>query len=141
MIYKRESSHSRQRVQGSLCSVQSDPRTSLALCFFICHIFKSIISIMEELLKIMHLIVLQNQPEILVRAHAIMSGIQMPKPKTIKVNLYREDFPNSQYPEGITSSTTQDCNVIGTNFYRMADPYLVELPNGNAKWVADRNNR
>jgi hypothetical protein len=92
---------------------------------------------MEELFNIVFQIVLKNNPEMIVRAHAINTKDMLAAPKNIRVNLYKSDFTDENRPEGMNHSTVQDCLVIACDFYRMNDPFLVQLPNGMTKWVSE----
>jgi hypothetical protein len=94
-------------------------------------------NIMEELKSIVYKLALQNNPDMIVRA-AMIQANQMPKPEeTVRANVYKLDFPEGQSPEGMAHSIVMDLKIIETNWFRMSDPFLVQLPNGKSRWTSE----
>ena len=84
---------------------------------------------------IISILISSGKSDILERALEIDKGIKPPIPKTILVNIYKENLPNGfEFSNNKLGYITKPLEVLEYNPYRMSDSYLVELPNGNKVW-------
>lgn len=89
---------------------------------------------------IVYRIALITNPEIIVRAAQLESGLYRPEdhPETIEQSLYYSEWaPEDKTIEPDTPHKHKKyhCPVLLFEPCRMNQSYLVQLPNGMAKWV------
>ena len=84
---------------------------------------------------IISILISSGKSDILERALEIDKGIKPPIPKTILVDIYKENLPSGfEFSNNKLGYITKPLEVLEYNPYRMSDSYLVELPNGNKVW-------
>jgi len=104
------------------------------------HLFTfSIHNIMENFEQILFKIVLESNPEMIIRAHQIEKEfITIPKEVNVYVN-QNEMTTEMKIEMGENlRSREMSCPVIGNNPYKMNNRYLIQLPNGSTRWADGR---
>ena len=84
---------------------------------------------------IIAILIASGKTDILERALEIDKGIKPAIPKTILVNIYKENLPNGfEFSDNKLGYITKPLEVLEYNPYRMSDCYLIELPDGKKLW-------
>ncbi len=84
---------------------------------------------------IISILIASGKSDILERALEIDKGIKPSIPKTILVNIYKENLPSGfEFSNNKLGYITKPLAVIEYNPYRMTDCYLVEYPDGKKVW-------
>lgn len=87
--------------------------------------------------KTLVMLVVTNNPELIVRAVEIENGMWEDKPTQIVADVHRNHWTEEQKENETSQKYYREMtlDVIAINPFKIREPYLVRYPNGDIGWV------